>query len=33
MVHCEDECLIDYHTRQLYAEGHEQFWNIRFVPQ
>ena len=28
MVHCEDECIIDYHTRQLYAEGREQFWNI-----
>lgn len=28
MVHCEDECLIDYHTRQLYAEGREQFWHI-----
>src|SRR5256886_15938945 len=21
-------CIIDYHTRQLYAEGREQFWNI-----
>ncbi|WP_143308110.1 amidohydrolase family protein [Candidatus Entotheonella palauensis] len=28
MVHCEDECIIDYHTRRLYAEGREQFWNI-----
>src|SRR5215475_4116525 len=28
MVHCEDECIIDYHTRQLYAEGREQFWHI-----
>lgn len=28
MVHCEDECIIDYNVRRLYAEGREQFWNI-----
>jgi dihydropyrimidinase len=28
MVHCEDECIIDYSVRRLYAEGHEQFWYI-----
>ncbi len=28
MVHCEDECIIDWNTRRLYAEGREQFWNI-----
>jgi dihydropyrimidinase len=28
MVHCEDECIIDYNTRRLYAEGRPEFWNI-----
>lgn len=28
MVHCEDECIIDFHTRRLYREGRQQFWNI-----
>jgi dihydropyrimidinase len=28
MVHCEDECIIDYHTRRLYAEGRPEFWNV-----
>ncbi len=28
MVHCEDECLIDYNIRRLYSEKREQFWNI-----
>lgn len=28
MVHCEDECIIDFHTRKLYKEGRQQFWNI-----
>ncbi|GAB6902568.1 amidohydrolase family protein [Kineosporia succinea] len=28
MVHCEDECIIDYHVRKLYSEGRQQFWNI-----
>lgn len=28
MVHCEDDCIIDYNVRRLYAEGREQFWNI-----
>jgi dihydropyrimidinase len=28
MVHCEDECIIDYNIRRLYAEGRPEFWNI-----
>lgn len=28
MVHCEDEFLIDYNIRRLYAEGRPEFWNI-----
>jgi len=28
MVHCEDECIIDYHIRKLYAQGRPEFWNI-----
>jgi dihydropyrimidinase len=28
MVHCEDECIIDYNVRRLYAEGRPEFWNI-----
>jgi dihydropyrimidinase len=28
MAHCEDDCIIDVHTRQLYAEGRQHFWNI-----
>lgn len=28
MVHCEDDCLIDYNVRRLYAEGREHFSNI-----
>jgi len=28
MVHCEDECIIDYNVRKLYSQGREQFWNI-----
>ena len=27
-VHCEDDSIIDYNVRRLYAEGREQFWNI-----
>ena len=27
-VHCEDDSIIDYNVRRLYAEGNEQFWNI-----
>ena len=28
MVHCEDDCLIDFHVRQLYREGREHGSNI-----
>ncbi|MEI6372181.1 MAG: amidohydrolase family protein [Actinomycetes bacterium] len=28
MVHCEDECIIDYNIRKLYADGRPEFWNI-----
>ena len=28
MVHCEDECIIDYNVRKLYAQGRPEFWNI-----
>lgn len=28
MVHCEDECIIDYNIRKLYAAGRPEFWNI-----
>ena len=28
MVHCEDDCIIDYNVRRLYAEGREHFCNI-----
>ena len=28
MVHCEDECIIDYNIRRLYADGRPEFWNI-----
>lgn len=28
MVHCEDECIIDYNVRRLYAEGRQHFANI-----
>ncbi|CAB5008288.1 MAG: amidohydrolase family protein [Actinobacteria bacterium] len=28
MVHCEDECIIDFNVRKLYSQGREQFWNI-----
>lgn len=28
MVHCEDDCLIDFHVRRLYREGHEHGSNI-----
>ncbi len=28
MVHCEDDCIIDYNVRKLYSEGREHFSNI-----
>ena len=28
MVHCEDECIIEYNIRKLYSEGRQDFWNI-----
>ncbi|MCW2542205.1 MAG: Dihydropyrimidinase [Frankiales bacterium] len=28
MVHCEDDCIIDYNVRRLYAQGREHFTNI-----
>ena len=31
MVHCEDNCLIDYHVRHLYREGREQGTNIHLA--
>ena len=27
-VHCEDDGIIDYNVRRLYAEGRQEFWNI-----
>ena len=28
MVHCEDDCIIDFNVRRLYAEGRQHFSNI-----
>lgn len=28
MVHCEDECIVNYNVRRLYAEGRQHFSNI-----
>ena len=28
MVHCEDNCIIDYNVRRLYSEGRQHFSNI-----
>jgi dihydropyrimidinase len=28
MVHCEDDCIIDYNVRRLYREGRQHFSNI-----
>jgi dihydropyrimidinase len=28
MVHCEDDCIIDYNVRRLYQQGREHFSNI-----
>ncbi|RTL69723.1 MAG: hypothetical protein EKK42_06330 [Pseudonocardiaceae bacterium] len=28
MVHCEDDCIIDYNVRKLYSQGREHFSNI-----
>ena len=28
MVHCEDECIIEFNIRKLYSEGRPEFWNI-----
>jgi dihydropyrimidinase len=28
MVHCEDDCIIDYNVRRLYSEGRQHFSNI-----
>ncbi len=28
MVHCEDDCIIDYNVRRLYQEGRQHFSNI-----
>jgi len=28
MVHCEDDCIIDYNVRRLYSEGRQHFSNL-----
>jgi dihydropyrimidinase len=31
MVHCEDNCIIDFHVRRLYAEGRQRGSNIHLA--
>ena len=31
MVHCEDDCIIDYHVRRLYAQGREHATNVHLA--
>ncbi len=28
MVHCEDDCIVDYHVRRLYHAGHQHFSHV-----